>query len=112
MNITIARALNTFGLAVVLGCLIIAGAATYSLQQLRVGGSAYTNMIAGKDLVADVLPPPLYVIEAYLNAIQMVDEKVSLDEARARFAPLRKDFSDRRAFWAASEKVERTVASA
>ena len=103
MNITIARALNTFGLAVVLGCLIIAGAATYSLQQLRVGGSAYTNMIAGKDLVADVLPPPLYVIEAYLNAIQMVDEKVSLDEARARFAPLRKDFSDRRAFWAASD---------
>ena len=103
MNLTIARALNTFGMAVVVGCLIIAGAATYSLQQLRVGGAAYSNMIAGKDLVADVLPPPLYVIEAYLNANMIVDEKVTLEEARARFAPLRKDFQDRRAVWAASE---------
>ena len=103
MKLTIARALNTFGLAVVLGCLIIAGAATYSLQQLRVGGSAYGNMIAGKDLVADVLPPPLYIIEAYLNANLIADERVTLEEARKRFAPLRKDFEDRRAHWARSE---------
>jgi methyl-accepting chemotaxis protein len=103
MKLTIARALNTFGLAVVLGCLIIAGAATYSLQQLRVGGSAYGNMIAGKDLVADVLPPPLYIIEAYLNANLIADERVTLEEARKRFAPLRKDFEDRRAHWARSD---------
>jgi methyl-accepting chemotaxis protein len=102
MNLTIARALNTFGIAVVIGCLIIAGAAIYSLQQLRVGGAAYTNLIAGKDLVADVLPPPLYVIEAYLNATLMADEKIPLDLAKTRFAPLRKDFAERRAFWAAS----------
>ena len=103
MKLTIARALNTFGFAVVLGCLIIAGAATYSLQQLRVGGSAYGNMIAGKDLVADVLPPPLYIIEAYLNANLIADERVTLEEARKRFAPLRKDFEDRRAHWARSD---------
>ena len=35
MNLTIARALNSFGMAVVVGCLIIATAATYSLQQLE-----------------------------------------------------------------------------
>jgi len=40
MNLTIARALNTFGLAVVVGCLIIATAASYSLRKLRVGGAA------------------------------------------------------------------------
>ena len=103
MNLTIARALNTFGIAVVAGCLIIAAAATFSLQQLRVGGAAYSNMIAGKDLVADVLPPPLYVIEAYLNATIMADEKISLAESKARFAPLKKDFDERRAFWAKSD---------
>ena len=102
MNLTIARALNTFGIAVVLGCLTIAGAAIYSLQQLRVGGSAYTNMISGKDLVADVLPPPLYVIEAYLNATIMAEENVSLDQAKARFVSLKKDFNDRRSYWASS----------
>jgi methyl-accepting chemotaxis protein len=110
MNFTIARALNIFGMAVVIGCLIIAGAAVYSLQQLRVGGSTYTNMIAGKDLVADVLPPPLYVIEAYLNATLMADEKISLDTAKARFAPLRKDFTDRRAVWAGSNLPSMLVA--
>ena len=103
MNLTIARALNSFGMAVVVGCLIIATAATYSLQQLRVGGAAYSNMIAGKDLVADVLPPPLYVIEAYLNATIIADEKIPLEESKARFAPLKKDFEDRRAFWAKSD---------
>lgn len=103
MKLTIARALNTFGFAVILGCVIIAGAATYSLQQLRVGGSAYGNMIAGKDLVADVLPPPLYIIEAYLNAHLISDEKVTLEEARLRFSPLRRDFEERRAVWARSD---------
>ncbi len=60
-------------------------------------------MIAGKDLVADVLPPPLYIIEAYLNANLIADERVTLEEARKRFAPLRKDFEDRRAHWARSD---------
>ena len=48
------------------------------MSELKVGGSSYERIIAGKDLVADILPPPLYVVEAYLEAEQVVDDTSSL----------------------------------
>lgn len=103
MTLTIARVLNLFGAFVVFGCLAIAGSASLSLQQLRIGGTAYENIVAGKDLVADILPPPLYVIEAYLRAHLLVDDPTSMKEARSRFVQLRKDFEERKTFWQKSD---------
>ena len=31
----------------------------------------YTDIVHGKDLVADILPPPAYIIESYLAAYEM-----------------------------------------
>ncbi|MDB5651748.1 MAG: Methyl-accepting chemotaxis protein, partial [Hyphomicrobiales bacterium] len=86
-----------------IGCLTIAGAASLSLQQLRIGGAAYQAIVAGKDLVADVLPPPLYVIEAYLEANLLAENPAGLPDARQKFANLRKDFNERRTFWSTAE---------
>ena len=36
------------------------------LSQLEVNGPLYQRVVQGKDLVADILPPPEYVIETYL----------------------------------------------
>ncbi len=33
--------------------------------------SLYTDIVHGKDLVADILPPPAYIIESYLAAYEM-----------------------------------------
>ncbi len=38
------------------------------IQQISVGGPVYSRIVQGKDLVADILPPPAFVIEAYLEA--------------------------------------------
>ena len=38
----------------------------------KVNGPAYRKIVAGKDLVADVLPPPEYIVEANLVAHQLV----------------------------------------
>ncbi len=43
-------------------------------NDLYVGGSYYKKMIALKDLIADVLPPPAYIVEAYLNSLVMIEE--------------------------------------
>jgi methyl-accepting chemotaxis protein len=99
MRLTIARALNAFGLLVVIGCLAIAGSASFSLQQLRIGGVAYEKIVAGKDLVADVLPPPLYVIEAFLEANVLAENPSSLDDIRKKFSELRKSFIERKSYW-------------
>ncbi|HQO23990.1 MAG TPA: hypothetical protein PLM72_12990, partial [Spirochaetota bacterium] len=33
--------------------------------------SLYTDIVHGKDLVEDILPPPAYIIESYLAAYEM-----------------------------------------
>ncbi|MGW8392970.1 histidine kinase dimerization/phospho-acceptor domain-containing protein [Pseudoduganella sp. HUAS MS19] len=42
-----------------------------TLDALRVNGPLYAELIQGKDLIADVLPPPLYIIESFLVAQQL-----------------------------------------
>ena len=41
---------------------------------VKVSGPYYQSIVLGKDLVADILPPPEYLIEPYLVAFQMRDE--------------------------------------
>ena len=42
-----------------------------TLDALRVNGPLYAEVIQGKDLIADVLPPPLYILESFLVAEQL-----------------------------------------
>lgn len=58
----------------------------------------------GKDLVADILPPPLYILEAELTVLQLLDAKT--EEAPpmlAKLAALKKDYDDRNLFWERAE---------
>ncbi len=55
-------------MALLLGSFVLALIATLTLSILdsnrsRIGSAAYDGIILGKDLVADILPPPLYVVE-------------------------------------------------
>lgn len=72
-----------------------------TFNELKIGGTLYQEIIDGKDLVADVLPPPVYSIEAYLIALQLAGSRDAsqLPGYQARFAERRKEFADRVAFW-------------
>ena len=59
----------------------------------------YGQIIRAKDLVADVLPPPAYLLESYLEANLAVRESADLDTHVAALAKLKKDYNDRHAFW-------------
>ncbi|MBV9076932.1 MAG: HAMP domain-containing protein [Methylobacteriaceae bacterium] len=85
---------------------ILALVAGYTLGQLRVGGPVYADIIASKDLVADILPPPLYVVEAMLEVSLLDDKRASLDEHRTKLASLRTDFNERRQYWRGSDLPE------
>ena len=45
-----------------------------TLNRVKVNGPVYAQIIQTKDLVADVLPPPEYIVESYLNVLQLLDE--------------------------------------
>jgi methyl-accepting chemotaxis protein len=75
--------------------------AQHALHAARVGGAAYNEISAMKDVVADVLPPPLYIIESYLVTYQLVSEEDSArrDALIQRGRLLRKDYETRREHW-------------
>ncbi len=101
-NLTISRAVSGFGTAMIVALALIAAASSIALSELKVGGSSYERIIAGKDLVADILPPPLYVVEAYLEAEQVVDDTSSLKTHKARLAKLHDEYSARKKHWSAA----------
>jgi len=109
-RLTISRAIVVFGIAVVLGLAAIIGTSSYALQQIKVGGPVYDRIKLGNDLIADILPPPEYVIEAYLEATLALHGSAPLAEHRERLTQLRKEYDDRREFWSKS-KLDPTLKS-
>jgi methyl-accepting chemotaxis protein len=73
-----------------------------TLNTVKVNGPAYGEIVQGKDLIADILPPPEYIIEAYLLVLQMAEEtdKAALENLVSRSKTLRVDYDTRHEYWA------------
>jgi len=72
-----------------------------TLNILRIHGNLYNQIIMSKDLIADVLPPPGYIIESYLDVLQVIDETDSarMDYFFSELKRLEADYNDRHQFW-------------
>jgi methyl-accepting chemotaxis protein len=78
---------------------LIAAVGYFALQYTA---SAAYDMGLGKDVVADILPPPLYVIEAQLTAYDLTRAPPAQREALIdKLVELKKQFDTRNAFWEA-----------
>ena len=73
------------------------------LSQLKVGGPLYNQIKLGNDLIADILPPPEYVIESYLEATLVLHNPAQLSAHRDRLAQLKKEYDERWDFWVKSD---------
>ena len=102
-RITISRAIFAFGILTIAGLVAVILASNYALSQLKVGGPLYEKIKLGNDLVADILPPPEYVIEAYLEVTLALQDPSSLAARRDRLAQLKKDYDERRDYWSKSD---------
>jgi len=91
-----------FGLIMALGIGLAVSISALSISKVRIGGDAYNDIVLSKDLVADILPPPLYIVEAYLEANRALQRSLPLNDVKKRMVELRKDYDDRRSFWTAS----------
>lgn len=96
---SIAKGLALFGAGVMFGLLAILGTTTTALNQLRIGSESYRLIIDAKDLVADILPPPLYVIESYLETKLAVEDPNTVATRKARLTQLKQEFDTRREVW-------------
>jgi methyl-accepting chemotaxis protein WspA len=93
-------------MAVLLGVFLAAFAAfaTVALRLMntvKVNGPVYHRIVQGKDVIADVLPPPEYIIESYLLVLQLertTDPTVTA-QLIERGKGLRREYDVRHQFW-------------
>ena len=95
--------LLVFGVTMAVGIGVAVAISAYSMTKIRIGGATYERIVQTKDLVADILPPPLYIIEAYLEATRAAYFETPVADAKKRVAELRKDYDTRRAYWQGSD---------
>jgi methyl-accepting chemotaxis protein len=103
MRLKIATAVNLFGVLVGIGFVAVIWTALMAINELKVGGPVYARIVLGKDLIADILPPPEYIIEPYLEATLALNDPKSLGAHNERLAQLRKDYDARHDYWAADK---------
>jgi methyl-accepting chemotaxis protein len=102
-HLKISRVIAAFGVLAAASFAAIVVTSTVSLNELQVGGPLYNKIKLGNDLVADILPPPEYVIEAYLEATLALRDPASVAAHRDRLVQLKKDYDDRRDYWSKSD---------
>ena len=100
-NLHIRTQLFLLGGIMLAGLILFGATAFYTIQEIKVNGPVYANIVQGKDLVADVLPPPQYILESYLTVMQIADES---DQGRQkgymeRLKALKKEYDERHEFW-------------
>jgi methyl-accepting chemotaxis protein len=72
-----------------------------TLAAVKVNGPLYRDIIRQKDLIADILPPPEYIIESYLLVLRAVEEsdQGKLDRLLSRGNTLRDQYEERHRVW-------------
>jgi methyl-accepting chemotaxis protein len=86
---------------IAVGMIILMATIGVTTNRIKVNGPVYQDIVRGKDLVADILPPPEYAIEAYLVACQALLEKDTskIPSYQERLTQLHKEYEERHTYW-------------
>lgn len=109
MNISSAS--KILGAACISSCLALGGVWYYALDRLAIGGPLYSQIIDTKDIVADILPPPLYIIEPYLDATLALNDPELAPEKFSRSKQLLDLHQQRQDHWL-NANIDKSVAAA
>jgi len=91
--------------AMVLAAVLVTGGV---ISQIRYGGPLSEQLVQQDSLVADILPPPLFVVEPYLDSSLAIAEPQRADALIADIAEARDEYAERRVFWQ-NERVSEEV---
>lgn len=83
--------------ALLLAAILIVGVA---VSYIRFGGPLHKQNLLQDELLADILPPPAFVVEPYLHATWSLTDPAHAVHAKAELAEERALFEQRKAYWA------------
>ena len=73
----------------------------YVLNSVKIGSSNYQEIVNSKDLLADILPPPGYILEARLASFELIHAKTKEEKSELfnKLTQLEKDLNVRNDYW-------------
>jgi len=85
----------------VLGFILLGANFYRTLIKVEVNGELYNNIVKQKDLLADILPPPEYLVESYLVALQLANttNQAEVSDLVAQSKRLRDEYEKRHDYW-------------
>lgn len=89
-------------LAIVVACfLILGGLGRQVIARIAIDGPIYQQLIQQKDLIADVLPPPLFIVESYLTVLELANPERELDQLvlERKLRLLEQQYRSQQAHW-------------
>ena len=100
-NLSIAQKLACLAGVFLIGFAAFAALAHKTLERVQVNGDIYHNIVRNKDIVADVLPPPEYIVEVYMITLRLtqVTDKAKIRELVSRAQELHGEYNTRHEFW-------------
>ena len=97
--VTISRAMIFAGAIVIGGLAVVTFEQINTISRIKIGGEQYLEISDGKDFLADILPPPLYPLEAFslAHAVDLDTSKAATLRQQAKV--FHQQYNDRLALW-------------
>jgi len=90
-----------------LGSIALLAVAWRTIDEVKVRGALYQDIVSYKDLLADILPPPAYLIESYLTCFELIKAQgQEQEELLKKLTSLEKDYNDRISVWDKELKLQ------
>lgn len=106
-NVSLGKLLYGLLAAVAAGLILLAYQSFVSASNVAIGSKLYADVIQSNDLVADVLPPPQYIVEAALLVRQIrAAQPTERKELMARFKQTRAEFDAGQRRWLGDDMPE------
>jgi len=99
MSKSLSHLVSMIMVSLIIGLVVLLAIGNHVVSTLQIGSPMYREIIDGKDVIADVLPPPLFVTEAYMLSLETGAYPEKRVENAAKLAGLKKEFLEREAYW-------------
>ncbi len=116
MDLRVSRVMSLYGVCLLAGFLLLAAGSAFTISKIRVNGPAYERIHLNEVLTADILPPPMFLVEYFLSVSQYHQADPSSDYGRAEMAealeemaPLVEGYRERVAYWRSSGYESRAL---
>jgi methyl-accepting chemotaxis protein len=97
---SISRKSKFGGIAIIAALVLTVIVTSFAIQKIRLGGELYQDDRVANDLIADILPPPSFIVEPWLEVSLIVDNHGSTETHIANLDALRQTYEQRKSYWA------------